>query len=100
MKKSGLIITLLFIALFGHAQDDEYVNGDESSSKKSSSGKSGFDWSRTTLGGGFYAAFGSNSYFLLAPTLGYHLSDNFLVGNVVKHTRNVNRIVGHFQKVL
>ena len=80
MKKNGLIIILLFIALFGHAQDDEYVNGDKSSSTISSSEKSGFDWSRTTLGGGFYAAFGSNSYFLLAPTLGYHLSDNFLVG--------------------
>ena len=80
MKKNGLIIILLFVTLFGSAQDNEYVNGDKSGSTKSSSGKSGFDWSRTTLGGGFYAAFGNNSYFLFAPTLGYHLSDNFLVG--------------------
>ncbi len=81
MIKSGLIIIVLFVVTFGQAQEDEYVYGDTQSSSQNSSGSSsGFDWQRVSIGGGFYAAFGSNSYFLVAPTVGYHITDNFLAG--------------------
>jgi hypothetical protein len=71
---------MLFIASLGYAQEDEYVYGDGASTSKKTSNSSGFNWDRATVGGGFYAAFGSNSYFLLAPTFGYHLTENFVVG--------------------
>jgi len=80
MLKNGLIILVLLLSSLGYSQEDEYVYGDKPSTPKSSSKSSGFDWSRTTVGGGFYAAFGSNSYFLIAPTLGYHLTDNLVAG--------------------
>lgn len=81
MLKSGLIILVLFITSFGYAQEDEYVYGDTQKSTKSTNTRDGgFDWQRATIGGGFYAAFGSNSYFLIAPTFGYHITDNFVAG--------------------
>jgi hypothetical protein len=94
MLKNGLVILVLLSSTFGYAQDDEYVSGDTPSETTNTSKKSGFDWRRATIGGGFYAAFGSNSYFLIAPTFGYHLTDNFLVGiginySYQKVTRNV-----------
>jgi len=80
MMKNVIVILFLFASLFIHAQEGEYVAGDKGSSVSKSKQAKGFDWNKTTLGGGFYAGFGSNTYFLIAPTLGYHLSDNFLVG--------------------
>lgn len=79
MLKNILTILFLFFAIIGYTQEEGYVYGDNASTTKSSSGD-GFSWERATIGGGFYAAFGSNSYFLIAPTFGYHLTDNFLVG--------------------
>lgn len=80
MLKNGLIILVFLTASLGYAQEDEYVYGDSGNSTKKTSYGSGFDWNRATIGGGFYAAFGSNAYFLVAPTFGYHITDNFLVG--------------------
>lgn len=72
---------VFLFSLVGFAQEDEYVYGDSQSSSQNSSGaSSGFDWQRVSVGGGFYAAFGSNSYFLIAPTFGYHLTDNLVAG--------------------
>jgi hypothetical protein len=82
MKKSYLLIITLLSINFLFAQDeDSYVLGDsESDMSNDSKNNDGFDWDRTTVGGNFYASFGTNSYFLIAPTFGYHLADNVLVG--------------------
>ena len=80
MLKSSLIIGVLLITFGGYAQEEEYVYGDKPSKKEYTSKSKGFDWQRTTIGGGFYAAFGNNSYFLIAPTLGYYLTENFMAG--------------------
>ena len=95
MLKNGLVILLFSVTLIVFAQDDEYVNGDNAGDLTSSSVKSGFDWSRTTIGGGFYAAFGSNSYFLIAPTFGYYLKDNFLVGIGVNYSYEKVDVAGY-----
>lgn len=80
MLKNGIVVLMLFVSLVGFSQEDEYVSGDNSSTSKKSSSGGGFDWNRATIGGGFYAAFGSNAYFLIAPTFGYYLTDDVLVG--------------------
>jgi len=80
MLKNGLVIVLLIISLVGFSQEEEYVAGDRPTGSNTSASGGGFDWGRATIGGGFYASFGSNSYFLIAPTFGYYLTDNFLVG--------------------
>jgi len=94
MLKNVLIILVLLISSLGYAQEDEYVYGDTSSKQKSSNNK-GFDWDRTTVGGGFYAAFGSNTYFLIAPTLGYHITDNFIMGVGVNYAYEKVDVAGY-----
>jgi hypothetical protein len=81
------ILTLVFaltlsVTVFSQVSDDAYVYGDDRGSSKndskSSNGK--FDWERVTLGGGLGATFGDITYFEIAPTVGYYLTDNVLVG--------------------
>ena len=67
MLKNGFLIIVFFISLVAYAQEDEYVYGDKPSSPQKTNTKSnGFEWKRVAIGGGFYAAFGTNSYFLIA----------------------------------
>jgi len=96
MLKNILIILVLLMASFGYAQEDEYVYGDGGGSSKSGSTSSGgFDWDRATIGGGFYAAFGNNSYFLIAPTFGYYFTDNFLIGIGMNYAYESVDVVGY-----
>ncbi|MBL4667764.1 MAG: hypothetical protein JKY30_00680 [Flavobacteriales bacterium] len=80
MRTICLIIFFIIISFSGFSQEgDSYVFGD-STPNNSKNSNGGFSWARTTAGGNFYASFGTNSYFLIAPTFGYHLTDNVLVG--------------------
>lgn len=82
MKKIGLLIVIIITSniCFGQV-DDNYVYGDNASKTKQSSNKSGgFDWSRTTVGGGFGMVFGDYTIIEVAPTFGYYLTDELIVG--------------------
>ncbi|MCB9361386.1 MAG: hypothetical protein H6588_08795 [Flavobacteriales bacterium] len=77
------ILSLSFsTGVFAQVDDDAYVYGDDRGSSKDDAKKSDgkFDWSRVTVGGGLGATFGDITYFELAPTVGYYLTDNVLVG--------------------
>ncbi len=77
-----LILGLTFSTVsMAQVDDDAYVYGDDrgsSKTEKESTGK--FDWDRVTVGGGLGATFGDITYFEIAPTFGYYLTDNILVG--------------------
>ncbi len=91
MLKYSLITVLLFCSILGFSQEDSYVQGDETESSASNSSKDkGFDWDKVTIGGGFYAGFGTNTYFLIAPTIGYYLTDNILAGIGINYSYEEN----------
>lgn len=94
MLKKGLAILFLFVTLLVNAQEDGYVYGDNSPtpSKQNNSLKKGFDWSRTTLGGGFGLQFGSVTLISLSPTFGYYLTDDLIVGLGINYTYENNKV--------
>lgn len=79
------VICFLFSTSLALAQDDGYVYG-ETPTKPSNTQKSGFDWSRVTLGGGFGMTFGDYTFVEVAPNMGYYLTDNVLVGIGANYT--------------
>jgi len=82
MRKYGiLIITLILSTSIFSQEEDGYVYGDNTSEAiNKSSGGGGFDWSRTTIGGGFGLVFGDYTIIELAPSIGYYVTDNILAG--------------------
>ena len=89
--KQLLFLLLFSISFIGYAQDeDSYVYGDNSSSttssSKSSSSNGGFNWSRTTLGGGLGLSFGDFTVIEVAPNFGYYLTDQILAGVGLSYT--------------
>lgn len=81
MKKYLIIALTLILSSSTFAQDDDsYVYGDNAPTVKSSNKKSGFDWSRVTIGGGLGMTFGDYTVIEVAPNFGYFLTDNILVG--------------------
>ncbi len=90
MLKQILISFFLLISILGFSQDgDSYVYGDNSSKAKptkESSDKKGFDWSRTTIGGGLGLSFGDFTMIEVAPNFGYYLIDQILAGVGLNYT--------------
>lgn len=81
MKKSLLLIFTVIAVLYCQAQvDDNYVYGDTGAKSKKTVQKSGFDWSRTTIGGGFGMTFGDYTIIDVSPTFGYYITDELLAG--------------------
>ena len=81
MLKNSLLILMLLFSIAGFSQDeDSYVFGDNSTGDSNASTKKGFDWDRTTIGGGFGLSFGSLTIIEVAPNFGYYLTDNILAG--------------------
>ena len=80
MKYIFLVI-ILSVASISIAQDDGYVYGDTAPKTKTENpNKGGFDWKRVTVGGGFGLTFGDLTIVEVAPTFGYFLTDNFIIG--------------------
>ena len=77
--RNYFLIILVIISFGAAAQDDGYVYGDAPAKPKEEK-KTGFDWSRVTLGGGFGMTFGDYTYVEVAPNIGYYLTDNVLLG--------------------
>jgi len=78
----ALILGLTFsVVALGQTDEDAYVYGDDRGSSKTDKVSTGkFDWDRVTVGGGLGATIGDITYFEIAPTFGYYLTDNILVG--------------------
>jgi hypothetical protein len=82
MIKKVFFVVAIFASIAGFSQDeDAYVIGDTGGNTSSSSANSGgFNWDRVTIGGGLGLSFGTVTLIEVAPTFGYYLTDNFLVG--------------------
>lgn len=82
MLRYSLIVLMLVLGSSLKAQDEGYVYGDgpAETEEVSTPKKSGFDWNRVTIGGGFGMTFGDLTFIEIAPNLGYYLTDNILVG--------------------
>ena len=95
MMKCIAIILALFISTFCFSQEeDTYVYGDSApkTNTKGASKKGGFDWSKVTIGGGLGLQFGGNTVISVAPTLGYYVTENFVVGFGLNYTYEKNTI--------
>ena len=90
MIRHILISCSLLIAIAGFSQDeDPYVYGDNTPSDKTSEPKtnnSGFDWQRTTIGGGLGLSFGNVTVIEIAPNFGYYFTDQILGGVGLNYT--------------
>jgi hypothetical protein len=90
MIKQFLVSIFLLTSLIGFSQEeDSYVYGDNSSSTKSASANNdtkGFDWGRTTIGGGLGLTFGDITVIEIAPNFGYYLTDQILAGVGLNYT--------------
>lgn len=90
MIKQILFCSCLLVSIFGNAQDgDAYVAGDStpaSSAAKSSKSNKGFDWGRTTIGGGLGLTFGDITIIEVAPNFGYYFTDQILAGVGLSYT--------------
>ena len=83
MLKNTLILLFALLSYTLSAQgDDSYVMGDTDEQVESvgTGERSGFDWRRVTIGGGFGMTFGDLTFIEIAPTFGYFLTDNILAG--------------------
>ena len=83
MVKSFLIVLVFFSSSILLAQDDDsYVYGDSGSEVTSGDEikGGGIDWDKVTIGGNLGMTFGSITYIEIAPTMGYYLTDEVLVG--------------------
>jgi len=81
MIKHFLILLAVLVSTLGFSQDEEsYVFGDNSDEKSDVVSSSGFNWDRVTIGGGLGLSFGSLTIIEIAPSIGYYLTDNILVG--------------------
>ncbi len=91
-KRSFSILLLSLLSLVLHAQKDSTGT----SKPKKDSGKKAFDWSRVTLGGN--AGGGTTSggtTILLAPTIGYHVTEKFVAGVGFKYIYFKDRIYNY-----
>jgi hypothetical protein len=92
MIKYLILIFSLIVSTSAFSQDDDpYVYGDNTPKPKPTNKKKGFDWSNTTIGGGFGLVLGDVTIVEVAPTLGYYLTDNFLVGIGANYAYEENR---------
>ena len=79
-KHCFIILALLFSTLAFSQDEESYVFGDNSDEKSNGTSSSGFDWDRITIGGGLGLSFGTLTIIEIAPSIGYYLTDNILVG--------------------
>ena len=94
MLKYSLIILILFFSVIGFSQEDAYVAGDNSGKTSASrpSIDGGFDWSKTTVGGGFGLQFGNYTVIYIAPTFGYYLTEELVVGFGLNYSFEDNKV--------
>ncbi|MGB0888480.1 MAG: hypothetical protein ACPGSL_10175, partial [Vicingaceae bacterium] len=73
--------------------EDAYVYGDNATNnpKTNNNLKKGFDWSKTTIGGGFALQFGNVTIVSVAPNLGYYLTESFIAGVGINYTYENNK---------
>ena len=87
LKKSILILVLLFSVnfLFAQEEEDSYVYGDTEEEEEVKEGdekteKPLIDWNRVSVGGGLGLSFGNVTLIDIAPTAAYFVTDHFLYG--------------------
>ncbi len=102
--RTYIVVFVLSITLTStFAQDDDFhppnykksKSLDKKSSKEKRPDKGNFSWDRVFTGGNLGLNFGTETYVSVNPTIGYRLTDKFLVGTNLTYTYYNDRFLNY-----